>query len=272
MDKIIEYGPTATIAHLHCPTLRVFEKEWQVRKPWQPYMLVGSAMSDGLEVYMLDPTATGLSLAYDRIERTIEKGMVEGTEWTYEALSTITKKGLLKASETTLAEILENEGVIGTQMIIGRGRVDLVTQNTAQEIIVTDDKTSIQKQSRYIQSELKETELSWQLFDYAWRVGKVLSRPVTWVRKHVIVLTPTLKCYLSDPVKINPGNLDQWASSAHYHWSRMTELDEFPFDWLPQDYTWCENRFGRCPAYEACHNLLRDEKAMEQVYDRRVRR
>jgi len=270
----IEFGPSETINHLHCPSLRRFEKNWMVKGVWKPHMLIGQAVSEVLAVYMKDPTESGLVRGLEKANVVLKRGYVEGEEWTLDGLQSLLKKGVEAAVETTLAEILTNEKVVGTQLSIGRGRVDLVTTPRVQSptgpmdyLIVTDDKTSIQKASRYLNQALEEAELSWQLWDYAWRVQNYYSRPVKYVRIHQLVLTPKPKCYLSDLYPIAPENLAQWAYSAQQTWNVMAEDDGLKFEDLEMNWTWCKNKYGKCPAFDACHVALRQEEAMSNFYD-----
>jgi len=269
-----EFGPSETINHLHCPSLRRFEKNWQVKGVWKPHMLIGQAVSEALAVYMKDPTESGLARGLEKANVVLKRGYVEGEEWTLDGLQSLLKKGVEAATETTLAEILTGEKVVGTQLSIGRGRVDLVTTPRVVEtsalgdyLIVTDDKTSIQKASRYLNSALEEAELSWQLWDYAWRVQSYYNRPVKYVRIHQLVLTPKPKCYLSDLYPINQENLKQWADAAQLTWEKMGADDLLPYNRLEMDWTWCKNKYGKCPAYDACHVSLRDELSMSNFYD-----
>lgn len=245
-------------------------------------------MSEGLATYLSNPSDEGLVTALDAAKQVLVKRVPpvsEGGEWTFDGLWTLVKRGIVTAAETTLAEMLQTERVVGSEVSIGSGRIDLVTaplKLSTQSIpggpgedndyfIVTDHKTSIQKAPRFIESDFKDIPLNWQLWDYAWRAQQYYGRPVRWIRIHQIILSPRVKCIMSEPSRIKPENLDHWLANAELHWGDMVEDDKVPFGALRQSYKQCNNKYGQCPAYEACHSFLRDEKVMEALYIRRSR-
>lgn len=287
-ETSIDFGPTQTIDHLNCRTLRRFNKEWLVRAPWKPHMAIGAAMSEGLAVYLSNPTEEGLADALVAARGLLDRRVTNvsgGTgEWTLDGLWTLVSRGIETAAETTLAEMLQTEKVVGSEVSIGGGRIDLVTTprkvtvlpngpgfQDNDYLIITDHKTSIQKAPRYIESDFKAIPLNWQLWDYAWRAQSYYGRPVRWIRIHQIILSPRTKCIMSEPSRIKPENLKAWSFNAEKHWMDMAEDDRQPFGSLRQSPNQCHNKYGQCPAYEACHNFLRDEKAMESVYVRKQR-
>ena len=239
-------------------------------------MAIGAAMSEGLATYLSNPSEEGLVDALVAAGGVLKKRVPPDLEeWTPEALFILVKRGIETAVETTLAEMLKAEKVIGSEVSIGSGRIDLVTAPLAVDdnphyLIITDHKTSIQKAPRYIESDFKDIPLNWQLWDYAWRAQSYYGRPVRWIRIHQIILSPRTKCIMSEPSRIKPENLKNWAYNAQKHWDDMVKDDfEESFSLLHQNWKHCLNKYGQCPAYEACHSFLRDEKAMESVYVRK---
>jgi len=276
----LDFGPTETQNHLLCRTLRRFEKEWLVKGPWKPYFALGAGMSVGLAHYLLNPDEEGLNHALGKAHETVAKKFEEGTEWTLEGLQGLVTKGVTKAAETTLSEMFKTEKVVGTEVSIGRGRLDLVTTplmsmvestppSQGDYLIITDHKTSIQKAPRFLATDLKDVPLNWQLWDYAWRAQNYYGRPVKWIRQHIIILTPKTSCQFSDPAKVKPENLAMWEYNANLHWLDMAEDEGLAFNELHQNWKQCENKYGKCPAYDACHTLCRDEAAMENLYVRK---
>ena len=286
-DKTRDFGPTETNLHLDCPTLRRFEKTWEQKTPWRPHMSIGAAMSEGLATYLLNPCEEGLKEALASAEAVlVDRCPPDSAEWSLEGLRTLVSRGLTVAAETTLAEMLQTEKVVGTEVSIGSGRIDLVTaprivtelsssvvahSNPLSEdyLIITDHKTSIQKAPRYIESDFKDIPLNWQLWDYAWRTQSYYGRPVRWIRIHQIILSPQTKCIMSEPSRINPENLKAWSFNAEKYWMEMLEDDKQDFGYLRQNWHHCLNKYGPCRAYQACHSFLRDEKQMESVYVRK---
>ena len=235
-------------------------------------------MSEGLASYLSNPCEEGLKEALASAEAVlVDRCPANCEEWSLEGLRTLVSRGIATAVETTLAEMLQTEKVVGTEVSIGSGRIDLVTTpisgnpaGTAGDyLIITDHKTSIQKAPRYIESDFKDIPLNWQLWDYAWRAQSYYGRPVRWIRVHQIILSPRTKCIMSEPSRINPENLAEWATNANLHWCDMERDDEVPFNSLRQNYHYCLNKYGPCRAYQACHSFLRDEKQMESVYARK---
>ena len=237
-------------------------------------------MSEGLATYLSNPCEEGLSKALEAAKVVLTDRVPSSSEeWSLEGLRTLVSRGLTAAAETTLAEMLKTERVVGTELAIGSGRIDLVTAPQVLTdpldggyLIITDHKTSIQKAPRYIESDFKDIPLNWQLWDYAWRAQQYYGRPVRWIRIHQIILSPRTKCIMSEPSRIKPENLKAWARNASIIWQDMQSDDQFPFDILRQNTHFCLNKYGPCRAYQACHSFLRDEKQMESVYVRKEKR
>ncbi|KKK53148.1 hypothetical protein LCGC14_3097680 [marine sediment metagenome] len=245
-------------------------------------------MSEGLATYLSNPCEEGLKEALASAKAVLHDRVPGNSEeWSLEGLSTLVSRGITSAAETTLAEMLKTEKVVGSEVSIGSGRIDLVTQPIGSKLspageqelnldngylIITDHKTSIQKAPRYIESDFKDIPLNWQLWDYAWRAQSYYGRPVRWIRIHQIILSPRTKCIMSEPSRINPENLKAWARNASIIWQDMQSDDQFPFDILRQNTHYCLNKYGPCRAYQACHSFLRDEKQMESVYVRKEKR
>ncbi len=239
-------------------------------------------MSEGLATYLSNPCEEGLEKALSAAKAVlVDRVPTNSEEWSREGLSTLVERGITSAAETTLAEMLKTEKVVGTEVSIGSGRIDLVTTpisgnpaGTAGDyLIITDHKTSIQKALRYIESDFKDIPLNWQLWDYAWRAQQYYGRPVRWIRIHQIILSPRTKCIMSEPSRIKPENLEAWAINAQRYWGEMQADDEQNlFAHLRQNWHYCLNKYGPCRAYQACHSFLRDEKQMESVYVRKEKR
>ncbi len=177
-------------------------------------------MSEGLATYLSNPCEEGLVKALSAAKAVLtDRVPGNSEEWSLEGLQTLVQRGITTAAETTLAEMLQREKVVGTEVSIGSGRIDLVTCPSLKLVdnnylIITDHKTSIQKAPRYIESDFKDIPLNWQLWDYAWRAQSYYGRPVRWIRIHQVILSPRTKCIMSEPSRINPENLEAWARNA----------------------------------------------------------
>lgn len=277
LDLELDYGPTETDDWLRCPTFRRFRKEWEPRaEEWSPARLMGIAMGAALNHYLKTggvalpltektPTETGLE--------TIKQGFIEQDKFTLDGLNTLFERCFKKAVKTTVQEILDREVVIDTELSIGKGRIDLVTRSKDDNsIIITDHKAALQLKPEWIPARLVEVETDWQLRDYAWRASQYYGEPVEWIRRHLIVYSPTSKSFLQ-LFHLQPAALEQWERSARdWFWYRMKVEEIIAFDKLPQNLRECVGRYGKCPAFAACHDLFRDEKAMESIYKRKERR
>jgi len=268
------YGPTQTEKWLECPSLRRFDKEWEVRGPWKPHLALGAAFSSALALYLKSPGDEGYEAGLGAGKATLTSRFVEGEEWTLEALSQLLERGFNKATQTTLKEMLEMENVIGTEVSIDGGRLDLVTERKSDRLlVVTDHKMTLQLQTKYVPERLSQNDLSWQLWDYAWRASNYYARPVAQIRTHLIVLSPTCRCYTQE-ANIDPENLEAWAASAKRFWRQMEIEDQLPFQFVPIRTLHCIHpRYKtRCPAFDACHLLHKDETKMEVMYIRKEKR
>ena len=160
-------------------------------------------------------------------------------------------------------DTLKEQGVIGTEVNLGgdpaeaarhgrySGTCDLVTEN-GTGLTVTDYKTKMHMASQYADRELRETQRSWQLKQYAWFVQEQYGRPVTHVRKLLVTFGPVLKVWLvSYPV--TQQELSAWYEQAKAIWWEMDQmLDGLMPTWQNGDS--CE-RYGwehRCVMYGIC--------------------
>lgn len=129
------------------------------------------------------------------------------------------------------------------------GTVDLVTED-AEGLIVTDYKTKGKKLSkREVERELRQTQRSWQLMNYAWFVKEQFRRPVTRIRKIVVA-----DQVYHATVPVTQAQLMAWFSHALQVWMAMDHLDDQGWTRAVQSEAHCE-RYGwdwRCQYYEHC--------------------
>ena len=160
---------------------------------------------------------------------------------------------------------LLEQGIVGVEVVLGGppeeaarhgrypGTCDLVTEN-ATGLTVTDYKTKAKMDAMYADRELRETERSWQLFQYSWFVQEKFQRPVTKKRKLLVTFKPALKVWLID-YPVTQQELSKWYRGAQRIWGLMDEiesLDSYESVW--QNGNSCE-RFGwdwRCEYHEIC--------------------
>ena len=158
---------------------------------------------------------------------------------------------------------LLEQGIVGVEVVLGGppeeaarhgrypGTCDLVTEN-ATGLTVTDYKTHRRMEARFADRELRQTQRSWQLRQYAWFVQEKYQRPVTQIRKLLVAFTPVLKVWLAT-YPVTRGGLIEWHHQAQMVWSMMDQiLMDHEAPWQNPDA--CE-RYGwdwRCQFYEIC--------------------
>ena len=155
-------------------------------------------------------------------------------------------------------EALREQGVVGVEVNLGvddeeaarhgryPGTCDLITDN-GNGLTVTDYKTKYKMEAKYADGELRQTQRSWQLYQYAWFAQERYQRPVTSIRKLLVAFTPAVKVWLV-AYPITPQQLNDWYIQAVTVWQRMDERDNW------QNENNCE-RYGwnyRCGMYEKC--------------------
>jgi len=239
-----------------------------------PHALLGTAFSDALAIYLLNPGEDGYNRALEAARATLEGGFDDSSEWSLEGIFELLKKGMAEAASTSLKEMLKNEEVLDCELTIGRARLDLTTQDKATgELIVTDHKSKIKLDPKYVNSFLDETLHDWQLKDYSVRAAKHYGRSVLYRRRHLIVLTPKCKTYVRTE-KNTFLDLRQWHASAEIHWRRMAQDEKYPLNAQPMNEHYCihPKYKTKCRAYDACHVYFRDETKMEALYERKKRR
>ena len=161
-------------------------------------------------------------------------------------------------------EALEERGVAGVEVNLdgddeeaarhGRypGTCDLITDN-GSGLTVTDYKTKYKMEAKYADGELRQTQRSWQLYQYAWFVQQKYGRPVTSIRKLLVAFTPALKVWLV-AYPLTKQQVDEWYGQACEVWKIMDYLEITHRDYVWQNEQNCE-RYGwnyRCGMYEKC--------------------
>ncbi len=227
-------------------------------------MLLGKAIGKGLE-HLVGPQPES---AVNQALGVIQAGYEENDIWTLEALESITTQMIKLAAKTTYAEILQNEVVVGAEVDLGGGIIDLLTKQ-GDLWIITDHKTKLQLKADWIQRELIDAETDWQLFDYAWRVMNHYQTENIAIRRHMGVVSPKMKWWLHQK-RLNAYTIKRWADGANLVWDSMAALKDPTSLFTPtMRLVECMGRFGKCPMYEACHTYNQDPKMMEALYEQK---
>ena len=172
-----------------------------------------------------------------------------------------------RAIEQTLAQegdALREQGIVGVEVNLdgddaeaarhGRypGTCDLITNN-GEGLTVTDYKTKYKMEAKYADGELRQTQRSWQLYQYAWFVQQKYGRPVTSIRKLLVAFTPAVKVWLV-AYPMTYQQLSEWYSQAVWVWAAMDQCKVDPQSQVMQNEQNCE-RYGwnyRCGMYHIC--------------------
>lgn len=160
-------------------------------------------------------------------------------------------------------EALREQGIVGIEVNLdgndeeaarhGRypGTCDLITDNGVG-LTVTDYKTKMKMDAKYADGEIRQTQRSWQLKQYAYFAQLKYGRPVTQVRKLLVAFTPALKVWLATYV-VTQQELSMWHHQAENVWREMDQMiDGLSPTW--QNTETCE-RYGwqwRCQYYSKC--------------------
>jgi PD-(D/E)XK nuclease superfamily protein len=224
-------------------------------------MLLGKAIGKGLEHLVGPQPESAVNQALDALRA----GFEENDIWTLEALESITTQMIKLAAKTTYAEILQNEVVVGAEVDLGGGIIDLLTKQ-GDLWIITDHKTKLQMKADWVQKELIEAETDWQLFDYAWRVRNHYQTNNIAIRRHLGIVSPKSKWFLHQR-RLNAETIERWADGANLVWEEIEAVKNGrdPAMRLLE----CMGRFGKCPMYEACHTYNQDPKMMEALYEQK---
>lgn len=262
-------SPTSTEKWLRCPTLWKLDRQWTTQGEWRPHMALGAAIGKGLEVMVGPEPDTALNEALTLLEARFEPN----DTWTLDGLTGLVTKALKTVKETTFAEILEHETIVGAEVELDNGRIDLLTKR-GDDFIVTDHKVRLQLKPEYVQKELIASETDWQLWDYAWRTRQTYQTGNIIIRRHMIILSPRMKAWLH-PTRLNAEVLDRWSIGADQVWHDMEKAKELVAspnygDYgvsLPMNLRECNGRFGKCEFYIACHTCNQDPKLMAALYN-----
>lgn len=226
-------------------------------------MLIGKAIGKGLEHLVGSQPESAVKASLDLIQA----GFEENDVWTKEALESIARSMIQLAQKTTYAEILQNEVVVGAEIDIGGGIIDLLTKQ-GDLWIVTDHKTKLSMKAEWVQKELIEAETDWQLFDYAWRVMNTYQTENIAIRRHLGIVSPRPKWWLHQK-RLNADVIKRWADGANHVWTDMDFHKINPLEQTPMRLPECVGRFGKCSMYEACHTYNQDPKMMEALYEQK---
>ena len=286
------YAPSHTLDYLRCPRLSQYAREWEPAGEWMewvPNLLVGQAIHAGIAWELNGGVAV------------LEAVQVLAKGWPheipgFEAAQDLMVKGLKKALGQDLLgggrlvaveECLDHEhmataedGSSSYDPIPGVCAIaDMIHETIHGELSVTDHKSKLVLDSKWINRQIRDTETSWQLFDYARRASLKYNRWVTEIRQHLVVCSPVARSVI-ETVAITPERLIQWTRSAEEVWGRMYD-DELGAGWdwaYPMNWTSCwdftRNEDGAppgCPYFDGCHRLLGDTTKFATIYQRRER-
>ena len=233
---IVPWSPSSTEKFMTCPTRWWLDRQGAIGRVQDTQaMEQGSAYHEGMAAYWEECKFWAAdSLVMKAIDRTI---LQEG-------------------------DALREQGIVGVEVNLdgndaeaarhGRypGTCDLITQN-ATGLTVTDYKTKGKLEAAYVDRELRQTDRSWQLKQYAHFIQLKYGRPVTQKRKLLVSFVPLKVWLVTYPV--TQHELSTWHTQAEVVWGLMDEVECGNLAaWQVESA--CE-RYGwqwRCPYYENC--------------------
>ena len=287
------FPPTRTLTWLRCPRLADYETRWGGRE-WTPNLLAGKVIHQAMAWWLRSGAAEFTQYDWARAE--LELGW-PASEDGREACWNLVKAGITVA--TAQEELLEGirGSLVGVEVCLdhtdtphtpvpGSCAIADMVHRPYGWLSITDHKTKLSLDAKWIPKQLRDTETSWQLFDYARRATLLYGEWVKEVRQNLIVCSPKPKAVL-ETVFISPERLIHWTRSAETVWARMQEDAELAWagrdgkragcpDAYPMNWTSCwdftRNDDGAapgCPMFDGCHRLLGDESKFGNLYAKR---
>lgn len=262
------FAPSRTLDYLRCPALWDLSARWSPRKSWAPYLEAGHAIHKGMEVALRGLGKNPLLVARESLAASWPGDL---GEWTFEGVANLVEKGLKKGLKT---DLLEGGEVVAVEDCLDHAHettpslgpsvpgqcaiTDLISRDATGNLGITDHKSKLNLEARWVDKELHRADHNWQLYDYARRAMLRYREPVTWARVHLIVCGPTARA-LTARVQITPARMKNWFRGACFVWALMTAGRTW------QNFNACDD-FGGCPMHDMCHTLAGDESLASALY------
>jgi len=261
-------SPTVLERWMKCPSYGWLSQRYQpVGAKLSPYKLLGIVIAQSLETWLKD-----LPQPVELIRDTLtDNWPPDLLDWPLDTLIELATKGYEKAKRT-LEMALRDEHILGVELELDKyhTRIDLLTTRE-NELIVTDHKVHYKYDAKYATSNLIQSEVSWQLWDYAYRASILYNRPVTHIRTHAIYLTPSPKSILHE-VKIDESMIETWHLGAENEWLTWSIVHKMDLKYQTMRTTSCYSRYGRCEFFDFCWLAQKDETKAQMLYDKKVKR
>lgn len=246
---------------MSCPRLWLNKRQGleERARVFHPGLLAGTAFHKGMEAYL-----TGSS-PQEAVEASVARDWPQEGYDPYDPGKVVST--VLLALHRAYEELAPgDEGILGAEVALGGpaeeaarhgrypGTMDLCLEGKDGCLGVWDYKTHWSRDARYADADLRETQRSWQLKQYAYFAQEHYGKPVSTVGKLLVYLSPALKVWkVSYPV----GDLASWHAQAQEVWYQMDGLAGYgphkpPVAWQHEES--CE-RYGwvhRCSFYDDC--------------------
>lgn len=277
------YPPTQTEAFLKCPMLWDYSRRWLKRGIWTPHAAMGTALGMACDQLRRPVDGTSPEEIFTSAFSS-EWASVEGeidTTWTLDECLVIGEKVLKKVRANTM--FVKDSRVLYTQKPLGpqnpawfhsspghppaHSIADAI-HLTNEGVCIVDDKFSLSVPAQYVGKRLAETEVLWQLWQYAYLWNQFHAgekRPCTHIQKHLMVGHPSPSSTIYT-VTITPERMERFAASAQRWWLWMGAMEGSKIK--PMNLSSCLSPW-RCEFYEACHILHGDEKNFGMFYNPR---
>lgn len=255
------YSPSQTERFIRCPRLWDYSRRWigGGRDAWLE-KLTGRAIHTGLMTHYRadgeDPQEAAYATLRDEWPPDTYDVSLEGVA---ERVRKCLKRGLALDLGHGALEVL-------TEEIMGPEAATLDTAwRDEQGWHIVDWKYTHDASPWVIQKRLLETEVSWQLRHYAWRLGQEHpGAPVVEAGIALIVGGPTITAKWT-PLAIEPGMIEDWYQSAQEVWADIYNCRQgisIPRAHIGQACL----AYGGCPFYDGCHRMYGDESRFGTVY------
>lgn len=268
------FGPSSMETYHRCPRLWHYSTSYEpIVDHYRPHPMIGTLMHKAIASAMTTVEKKTLwqggSLAIgseveDKLVYELEKDWQPNPFLELPAGTVLLQKAI-KTALSSLEILLLGKIVEAVEVSLGQGTVDLALRSQAG-IEIWDHKWHEKQDPKWVDRELRRTETTSQLWDYAsfW-LDQYEEAPVL-IGKHMVSGTPNKAWRFG--VAISPSRLQRWRESRDY-WLLQAQVDHYK--WYERGSRPAMNLsscwdYGQCPFYGTCHNMDGDGTPPETLY------
>lgn len=251
-----------------CPKL------WDLKHRWKEpdtgfnvNMALGWAVSAGLACMR-----RGDSNLESTVTEALREKWQDNDEWAMKGLMKQALNGVRLGMSTNLN--LKSYLAIDNKLY-GRCRPDVVGRTPEGQIRIVDDKLKVKLDLKYLDEALAEFQVSNQLYEYTWEVGRHYGEPVTSVGINLIILSPKPTAVFY-PMTLTEEAVEYWARGATADFDEMSLIESALRDPRTR-WTSCRSKYNKpgtfekalCPMWVLCHDLAGDESKAGAFFGRK---